>query len=110
MYQICRLAEDKYPLKIKDLSGEGISQYYKYLKKVVGIDLDKLNPEWKTILTYNKLRNHLVHLPTNTLYKNEDNKIKIETFRAIQFLDITETEMQIELRFWTNVFCLASAL
>jgi len=32
-YQICRLAEDKYPLKIKDLSGEVLVSIIKYLKK-----------------------------------------------------------------------------
>jgi len=43
LYQLCKTAEIKQNLKIKDLSGEGISKYIKYIKKVLLINLDNLN-------------------------------------------------------------------
>lgn len=95
MYQLCRLSENHQSLKIKDISGDGIFKYYKYLKKVLKIDLDALNKEWTEITKYNKLRNRLVHSPTNTIEKR-DNKKLITILQSIENLIIVDKGEYVE--------------
>jgi len=90
MYQLCRLAELNQTLKIKDISGEGIFKYYKYFKKVLGLNLDGLNAEWTEITKYNKLRNKLVHSPTNTIENGDNNKELIRTLQSISNLVVID--------------------
>jgi len=96
MYQLCRLAERDNLIKVKDLSDEGIYKYYKYLKKVLLIDLDKLNTEWTLITKYNKLRNQLVHFPDNSVEKSENNSKQIKLLKSISNLKIIDKENFIE--------------
>ncbi len=90
MYQFCRLAEEHQTLKIKDISGDGIFKYYKYFKKVLGINLDGLNAEWTEITKYNKLRNRLVHSQTNTIENGDNNKELIRTLQSINNLVVID--------------------
>ncbi|MEZ5010099.1 MAG: hypothetical protein R2753_18260 [Chitinophagales bacterium] len=90
MFQLCKLAEVNETIKIKDLSGEGIFKYYKYLKKVLLLDLDNLNEDWTRITKYNKLRNRLVHLTTNTIDKSENNSKLIKTIASIKNLNVID--------------------
>jgi len=52
----------------------------------LGINLDGLNAEWTEITKYNKLRNRLVHLPTNTIENGDNNKELIRTLQSIDNL------------------------
>lgn len=96
MYQFCRLAEEHQSLKTKDISGEGIFKYYKYFKKVLGINLDALNAEWTEITKYNKLRNKLVHSPSNTIEKVDNNKDLIRLLQSIDNLVVIEKKGYFE--------------
>jgi hypothetical protein len=89
LYAICIEAQKKQTIKIKDISGDGIFKYEKYLKKVVGIDLTESNTEWTIINQYNKLRNRIIHSPTNTIEKLNNERL-ITQFRQIEFLNITD--------------------
>ncbi|MDZ4668401.1 MAG: hypothetical protein SGJ00_11020 [bacterium] len=86
MYQLYRIAEEHQSLKIKDISDDGIFKYYKWLKIVLGINLDALNAEWIEIRKYNKLRNKFVHSWTNTLENVDNNKEMIRTLQSINNL------------------------
>lgn len=90
MFQLCRLAEEHQSLKINDISGEGIFKFYKYFKKVLGINLDGLNTEWTDITKYNKLRNKLVHSPTNSIDNGSNNKELIRAFQSINNLVVID--------------------
>lgn len=109
MYQLCRLAEENQSLKIKDISGEGIFKYCKYFKKVLGINLENLNVEWSKITKYNKLRNRLIHLPTNTIENDKNNKELIATLQSIDnliFIDKGEYfEFEIADKEFLITFC-----
>ncbi|MFZ1291292.1 MAG: hypothetical protein WAR79_14440 [Melioribacteraceae bacterium] len=96
MYQLCRLAEEHQTLKIKDISGDGIFKYYKYFKKVLGINLDGLNAEWTEITKYNKLRNRLVHSQTNTIENGDNNKELIRTLQSINNLVVIDKGDSLE--------------
>lgn len=91
LYAICIEAQKKQKIKIKDISGDGIFKYEKYLKKVVGIDLSKSNTEWTVINQYNKLRNRIIHSPTNTIDKLNNEKLIIQ-FKQIEFLKIIDED------------------
>lgn len=96
MFQICKIAEEKQNIKIKDLSDEGIVKYRKYIQKVLNINLDSLNSEWMLLMKYNKLRNRLVHFPENMIEKNDSNLSIIKTFESIEDLKLTDRRDFIE--------------
>lgn len=89
LYAICIEAQKNQKIQIKDISGQGIFKYEKYLKKVVNIDLKKSNTEWTIILRYNELRNKIIHSPTNTIEKINNEKL-ITQFKKINYLKITD--------------------
>lgn len=95
MYQLCRIPESQQNIKTKDISGEGVIKYRTYLQKVLMLDFTKLNEEWENIKKYNKLRNRLVHSPTNMIAKGNDQKL-ISTFQAIENLTIYDKGDYIE--------------
>ena len=114
MFQLCRISEPNQSLKIKDISGEGIFKFYTYIKKVLKIDVDALNTEWTEITKYNKLRNRIVHFPTNTIDKTDNDKL-INQLKSIQHLtlnekidffefEITDTKLLLEFCFTTSKF------
>lgn len=90
LYQICQLSEKRQSLKVEDISGDGIYKYYKYIKKVLGINLEALNTEWTEITKFNKLRNRIVHFPSQTVNKNENNKALITILQSIENLHIID--------------------
>ncbi|MDZ4844050.1 MAG: hypothetical protein SH857_00725 [Chitinophagales bacterium] len=96
LYQICKVAEKNKSIKINDLSGDGIFKYCNYLKKVLEIDLEKINSEWVRITNYNKLRNRIVHSPTNIIEKDKNNKKLIEAIKSIEYLVINDKGAFIE--------------
>ena len=52
----------KYKIKPSDLIGDNvIEKNYRYLKLVVGIELDDLNAIWKKLRDLQKIRNRFVH-------------------------------------------------
>lgn len=89
MWKLCKIAEQGQSLKIRDISGDGIFKYHKYLEKVLKVDLSELNTEWSIIVKYNKLRNQLVH-STNQIEKNTDNNKLLNTLRSLKGLEITD--------------------
>ena len=91
LYAICIEAQKKQTIKVKDISGDGIFKYQKYLKKVIGIDFSESNTEWTIINRYNKLRNRIIHSPTNTIEKL-NNEGLINEFNRIEFLNIKDEE------------------
>lgn len=94
VFQIIKLAEPNYNIKIKDLHGEGIFKYYKYVQKVLKIETKHLNIHWQKIVRINKLRNRIVHNPSNEIHKDNNDKL-IQTFRQIQYLHIIEKNESI---------------
>lgn len=95
MYQLCKLGEKKQLIKVKDLSGDGIVKYYNYFRKVLLINLQDLNTEWSSITKYNKLRNQLVHSPTNII-ENSNNPSLIIILKSIKNLNIIDREDFVE--------------
>ena len=106
MYQLCRLAEEKQLIKLRDLSDEGIFKYYKYLKKVLLINVDELNSEWELLSKYNKLRNRLVHFPSNIIDKSAENTNQIKLFQSIEHLTIIDNGTYIEFEIGDKQFLL----
>jgi hypothetical protein len=51
----------KADLILNDISGKGIKQSEKYLKKVIKIDFPSDAKQWKAIEDYSKIRNILIH-------------------------------------------------
>lgn len=86
MYQLCKIAEVQYEIKLNDISGQGISKYKIYLSKVLKIDFSNLNTEWSQINRLNELRNLFVHSPYPELVYNENNNNKINTLKSIKNL------------------------
>lgn len=78
----CELAQKKLHLNLKpnDLQGSDIEKFYKYLKKVAEIDLDKTEKEWGEIMDYRQIRNCIVHNYSNI--NNYSNKEK-DTLKQI---------------------------
>lgn len=95
MFQLCQIAEPNQSIKIKEISGEGIFKLYTYIKKVLEIDLDNLNTLWSKIKGYNRLRNRIVHFPTNTIDKTDNDKL-IKQLQLIQHLTLNDKTDFIE--------------
>lgn len=59
----CKDALKDFQLTIshKDLNGNGINKYHKYLTKVVGLNFPDDTDEWKVIKAYNIIRNCISH-------------------------------------------------
>ena len=85
MYKLCKLAESKHHIKIKDLSETGVYLYKKYLKLVLKIDFVPLNKEWTEISKLNDLRNLIIHGPTTIVNKNNKPQL-ITTLKNIKGL------------------------
>lgn len=98
MLQLCKFAEPNYSIKINDLSGEGVVKFEAYLKKVVGIDMQKLNTEWEQIKKFNILRNHLVHSVLPEVVISENTKKKIKMLKSIKGLTFKENEEIFEFQ------------
>jgi hypothetical protein len=94
MFELCKIAEPQYTLKIDDISETGIFQYAKYLKKVVGIDFEALNEHWSYFNKVNKLRNIIVHHPTTRIERT--NQRKIDVLKSIDFLEVKERDSGVE--------------
>lgn len=88
-YQLCKLGEHSQTLKIKDLSGEGVNRCYRYLKKVLNVDMALLNSQWQEIKKYNLLRNELVHNPTSIIEDTKENATKIQILKSIKELSVS---------------------
>lgn len=62
-----------YPVKLADLRGEGIIRAQSYLKKIVNIDFPDQTSSWADILSYNCVRNFIIH---NAGQLDKSNKAK----------------------------------
>lgn len=69
--ELCRLFanDQKFPVSLNDLKDKGIDRSYRYLKKVVGLQIDNSTLTWQNIKRIQGLRNEIVH---------NDGKLKIE--------------------------------
>lgn len=69
--KLCNLFKEieKYSLSLNDIHGNGIERSTLFLKKVVGLQLDK-NKLWDEIKLIQKIRNTIVH--NNGVLKDED--------------------------------------
>lgn len=65
--KLCRhlYNQHKYPVKLEDLMGEGISRARIYLEKLAKVDFSALNGQWSDLRTLNKIRNCIVHCEGN---------------------------------------------
>lgn len=106
MYQLCRIAEERHMIKLRDLSDDGIFKYYKYFKKVLLINMDEVNSEWSLICKYNKLRNRLVHFPTNVIDKSPENSAQIDLVKSIEHLTTIDNGTYIEYEIGDKEFLL----
>jgi hypothetical protein len=63
LHELCILfqSEKKFRLIPSDLRGQGIEQSTDYLKKVVGLNINKNSSEWKTLKHVRQIRNMIVH-------------------------------------------------
>lgn len=62
--------QNKYNLTVDDLSGGNyIEKSKKYLRLVVGIEVDKFSADWKMIEEYQQIRNCIVHNNSNIIKK-----------------------------------------
>ncbi|MEQ1586729.1 MAG: hypothetical protein ABL895_12665 [Cyclobacteriaceae bacterium] len=96
MLQLCKLAESKQLIKVRDLSDDGIVKYRKYLTKILCINLDEVNIQWDLFMRYKVLRNLLVHTSTNTIDFEKSNLQKIVTLRSIDGLIVEDREGFVE--------------
>ena len=90
MYELCRVAQDGSPVKLKDFGGDGINKYKKYLSKVAGIDFTSLNKEWTYCTKINQFRNIIVHRLGAALKKPSELKL-INTLKSIDHIAVKET-------------------
>lgn len=97
MHQLSHIAEENYKIKVKDLSGDGVTKYYNYLKKVAEIDMEILNGEWELIKNLNRLRNLLVHKPF-AIIDNKGNSGIIKSLKKIEHLTVIERQEYTLLR------------
>lgn len=67
-----------YPIKLTDLRGEGIVRAQSYLKKVVKIDFPDQTPSWDDIVSYNRIRNFIIH--NGAQLDKSDQAKKVESF------------------------------
>lgn len=79
LFETCNVCREKFEfkIKVKDLSGRGITQAKNYLTKIVGVDVDE--KKWEELDIIAQLRNKIVHLGPDfdkMLNKYEENKIK----------------------------------
>jgi hypothetical protein len=74
-----------YKIKISDLSGENyIEKSKKYLKLVVGLNLDDLNTHWTNITNYQKIRNCFVHTNGNIMVDKTQPLNKQKFYEAVK--------------------------
>jgi hypothetical protein len=75
----CDLAQKELELKVKpnDLQGNDIEKFYKYLTKVVELDLDKKEKEWREINDYRQIRNCIVHSYSNINYSFQKDSLRL---------------------------------
>ncbi|WP_028889405.1 hypothetical protein [Tenacibaculum ovolyticum] len=98
MLELCSITEKKKNLKIEDISGKGIFKFKTYLEKVINIDFEPVNTEWKEICQYNHLRNLFVH-NSNSFMKKSTSKRRINSIKEIKgltFIDNTNNNILIE--------------
>lgn len=77
----CDLAHQILLLKIeaKELNGNDIDRYYKYLDKIVELDIKGIDHNWKQLNTYRLIRNNIVHDNSDVL----QSKYKEQLIRII---------------------------
>lgn len=94
---LCRhlYARRTYPVKLDDLRGEGIVRAKNYLEKLAKVDFIALNGEWSHLMTFNKIRNCIVHCEgdikssnsTSTLQDIVDNNHSL-TLRDDRYINV----------------------
>ncbi len=83
----------QYNIKISDLAGENyIEKSKKYLKLVVGLNLDDLNTQWTKITDYQKIRNCFVHANGNIITDKTQPLDKQKFYQAAK----KNTDLKIE--------------
>lgn len=95
MFQLCQIAENNQVIKIRDLSGDGIFKYRKYLTKILNINLDEVNAQWDLFTKFNTLRNLLVHTPLSSI-DIQNNSKKVNTLKSIHGLAVKECSGALE--------------
>ena len=65
-----------YPIELDDLRGEGIVRAKCYLEKLAGIDFSLMNGQWSIILSFNKVRNCIVHSEGNIKASKSSEKLE----------------------------------
>jgi hypothetical protein len=65
-----------YPVELDDLRGEGIVRAKCYLEKLAGIDFSLMNGQWGIILSFNKVRNCIVHSEGNIKDSKSSEKLE----------------------------------
>ena len=63
LHKLCILFQDERKLTLEPnaLRGQGIEQSTDYLKKVIGLALDKKSQEWKAVTRVREIRNIIMH-------------------------------------------------
>ena len=102
MLELCIVAEKNNNLKIEDISGTGIFKFKTYLEKVIHIDFEPINTEWKEISQYNHLRNLFVHY-SNSLMNESTAKKRKNSIQEIKGLKFNNNSDNIFIEFENDI-------
>jgi hypothetical protein len=84
----------KYKIKLSDLNGDNtVEKTYRYLKLVVGIEMDDLNTHWEKIKDLQKIRNRFVHNNSNIITEPEKKVAEQKLYSVIKkfpLLNVTD--------------------
>jgi hypothetical protein len=88
----CKLFEevDGIMLKLKDISGDGITRARAYLTKVVGIRFPRVDAKWAELKIYNRLRTVIVHRNAEINWDDPKDHILIQYSKDTNLLSITK--------------------
>lgn len=95
----CDLAHKVLTLKIeaKELNGNDIDRYYKYLDKIVGLDVKKINHIWEELNSYRLIRNDIVH-ENSDVHQSKNKEQLIRIINANKYLTIREETGEILIK------------
>ena len=91
-------------LAVDDLNGNNyINKSKRYLEKVINLNLESLNPNWKEITNFQRIRNKIVHNNGQFNLKEKETINELSKMNGIEinaFGLITLTDKEFILNFW----------
>jgi hypothetical protein len=104
MLFVCHKLEADQIIKVKDINGKGVFKYRTYLEKVIGADFSEVQEEWEILMSFNKIRNFLVHDDGFRIFPKTNTELKSCLSHFAPDIQLTDHGDQIGFMFTGSKF------